>query len=324
MSAVTVSVITPCYRQAHFLPAAIDSVLAQSLPAVEMLVVNDGSDDDTDAVAARYGERVHYFKKANGGQSSARNLGLGPARGEYVLFLDADDLLHPEALARLLAAARGRPKPLCIMGCRAFEEDPAKAEEEWLPPALPALLPWFIGRNCGPPHCFLTRTEMVREVGGFDEGLAGCEDWDLWLKLALVGAELVAVPHVGAYYRRHGASFSSSTPRMLADRVRVLLRLHRRLLDNPGLLDPERAAELLDAEVRVRRRCLVQGAEPDCVAALTEAMAELHRSGRIAKKSWSRRWAEALLGETAAERLALGLFRWFAPGRFAAYRQGFM
>lgn len=324
MSAVTVSVITPCYRQAHFLPAAIDSVLAQTCPAVEMVVVNDGSDDDTDAVAAQHGTRIRYLKKTNGGQSSARNLGLKEARGEFVLFLDADDLLHPEALGWLVAAARERPKPLCVMGCRAFHDDPAKAEEEWLPPALPALLPWFIGRNCGPPHCFLTRTEMVREVGGFDEELAGCEDWDLWLKLALAGAELIPVARIGAYYRRHGASFSSSTTRMLADRVRVLLRLHRRLLDNPGLLDTERAAELLEAETRVRRRCLVQGAEPSCVAALSAAIAELHRSGRVAKKSRPRRLAEAMVGEAAAERLALGLFRWLAPRRFAAYKQGFM
>ena len=324
MSAVTVSVITPCYRQARFLAAAIDSVLAQTYPAVEMVVVNDGSDDGTDAVAAQYGPRIRYLEQTNGGQSSARNLGLEHARGEFVLFLDADDLLHPDALGWLVAAAREKAKPLCVMGCRAFQDDPAKAEEEWLPPALPALLPWFIGKNCGPPNCFLTRTAMVREVGGFDEKLAGCEDWDLWLKLALGGAELVPVPQVGAYYRRHGASFSSGTMRMLADRVRVLLRLHRRFLDNPGLLNAERAAELLETETRVRRRCLAQGAEPDHVAALTEAIAELHRSGRVAQKSWLRRLAEATVGEVAAERLALGVFRRFAPRRFAEYQQGFM
>src|SRR6516164_9832221 len=94
-----VSVIIPCYRQARYLPEAIDSILGQSYPAVEAVVVNDGSDDDTEAVARRYGDRVRYAWRPNGGISAARNWGIAHARGAYLKFLDADDYLHPDQVA---------------------------------------------------------------------------------------------------------------------------------------------------------------------------------------------------------------------------------
>src|SRR5215210_2105808 len=92
-----VSVIIPCYNQAHFLGEAIESVLGQSYPNFEIVVVDDGSPDDTAEVAARYPE-VRYICQDNQGLSAARNTGLGQSEGEYVVFLDADDRLLPEAL----------------------------------------------------------------------------------------------------------------------------------------------------------------------------------------------------------------------------------
>lgn len=315
-----VSVITPCYRQARFLPQAVDSVLAQTYRPVEMLVVNDGSDDDTDKVAGRYGDLIRYFLQNNSGQSAARNHGLRHAVGEYVLFLDADDQLHPEALAWLVEAAGHATSPLCIMGCRAFAEDVCKPLREWMPPAIPALLPWFVGRNCGPPHCFLAVTRMVRDVGCFAEELAGCEDWDLWLRLAEQGASLVAVPQVGAFYRRHPESFSSQPMRMLLDRVRVLLRLHHRYLAHPERFGEESARELLEAEYRVRRRCLAHGAEVKVVRALDKAIGELRRAGLSRGMSLPRRTLESLLGGILTDRMALAYLRLFAPQEFASYR----
>ncbi len=170
----------------------------------------------------------------------------------------------------------------------------------------------------------MSLTKMVIEAGGFDEELAGCEDWDLWLKLALQGATLVTVSRVGAFYRRHQTSFSSHTPRMLLDRVRVLLRVHRRLLDRPGPLHPDCAAELLDAEHRVRRRCLVQKADAKYVTALSEAIAELESRGTVANRPLHKRLLEGMLGGTASERLTLACCRLFAPRTFASYQQGFM
>src|SRR2546426_11076997 len=118
MNQPLVSVVIPSYRQAQFLSPALESVFAQTYPAVEPIVVNDGSDDDTETVAAGYGDRIRYIWKPNGGPSGARNVGLRAARGEYVLFLDGDDLLHPESLERLVAAVAGTGCDVAVVGDR--------------------------------------------------------------------------------------------------------------------------------------------------------------------------------------------------------------
>jgi glycosyltransferase involved in cell wall biosynthesis len=106
-----VSVIIPCYRQGHLLPEALESVLAQTYPAVEAVVVNDGSPDDTDEVVHRYLPRVRYVRQQNRGLPAARNAGIRASSGQYLLFLDADDLLYPKAVEWLVEAA-SRPDGL--------------------------------------------------------------------------------------------------------------------------------------------------------------------------------------------------------------------
>ena len=98
-----VSVIVPAYNNAHFLPAAIDSILNQTFDNFELIVVDDGSTDNTQAVLAGFGDRLRYVRKANGGPSSARNLGIQMARGQLIAFQDADDLWLPEKLALQVA-----------------------------------------------------------------------------------------------------------------------------------------------------------------------------------------------------------------------------
>lgn len=322
MTAPLVSVITPCYRQGVYLAAAIDSVLAQTHRAVEMIVVNDGSDDETDAVAGRYADRITYLCQENRGQSAARNAGLKRATGQYVLFLDADDLLHPKALAWLVEAARGEDNVLCVMGHRFFRQDPVPIEEEWTPPPVASILPDLIRLNLGPPHGYLSPRRLVEAVGGFDERLQGCEDWDLWLRLGGRGACLRVVPRIGAYYRRHDGSFSLRQSRMLTDRAEVLLRAHRRLLDDPQQL-ADCGGALLEAAYRVRRRCVAQKADPRYIAALSEAIGELARRGVGRRRSLSGRLLEAVLGGDRADRLALAYMRWRDPAAFAYYHESY-
>src|SRR5579871_1913129 len=94
MPSPLVSVIIPCYRQGRFLASSVRSALQQSYSPIEVIVVNDGSDDDTEQVAHRFGSQVRYIHQANAGVSAARNRAIGLAQGEYLHFLDADDLLH--------------------------------------------------------------------------------------------------------------------------------------------------------------------------------------------------------------------------------------
>src|SRR5688500_8996836 len=100
-----VSVVIPCYNQAHYLSEAVESALAQSYGSVETFVVDDGSADNSGEISARY-PRVSYLRQANRGVAAARNAGLAASSGQFVLFLDADDRLLPEAVAVGLEAFR--------------------------------------------------------------------------------------------------------------------------------------------------------------------------------------------------------------------------
>ena len=97
-----VSIIITCYNYAQYLPEAIDSALSQTYPSVEVILVNDGSTDDTDKVAKSYGKQIQYLRQDNHGVVAARNNGAALAKGKYVCFLDADDKLHPNFVQALV------------------------------------------------------------------------------------------------------------------------------------------------------------------------------------------------------------------------------
>ena len=107
---VTVSVVVPAYNYARYLPKAIDSALGQTHPPLEVIVVDDGSTDDTPRVLAAYADRIRVIRQANQGAGAARNAGIAAARGEYVAFLDSDDLWHPRKLELQLARFASDPE----------------------------------------------------------------------------------------------------------------------------------------------------------------------------------------------------------------------
>jgi glycosyltransferase involved in cell wall biosynthesis len=113
---LTVSVIIPCYNQAQFLPAALDSVLAQTRPPLEVIVVDDGSTDATGAAAEGFAPRVRLLSQAQQGIGAARNTGVAAARGELIAFLDADDLWTPNSLALRLAPLEADRAVGCVFG----------------------------------------------------------------------------------------------------------------------------------------------------------------------------------------------------------------
>lgn len=333
MTRATVSVITPCYRQAHFLPACIECVRGQSYAPIEHVIVNDGSDDDTEAVAASYGDQVHYVGKPNGGLASARNAGLKAAEGRFVLFLDADDLLDPDALAWLVEAVEQREDRLGIMGLCYFQDDPyagrlleylprqnmtamlpdsfqcdplLEGQPDGLPPDHLSLLPYLFYTCFGPPHCHLCPKALVEEAGGFEEHLRfiGCEDWDLWMRLALRGAGVATVPRVGAFYRRYEGSMSTDTAKMLQGRTEVLLRAHAVLTTSTDLR-ARWAKDLGRACRRVRRRYYALGLRSPLLASLSRVIRELEGG--------------SVFGPTA-DRLALAYYRRFRPDVYRYYQ----
>jgi glycosyltransferase involved in cell wall biosynthesis len=238
MSAPIVSIIIPCFRQAHFLRRTIQCALAQTQPGIEVIVINDGSDDNTEEVAAEFADRIRYVAQENAGLPAARNAGIGAATGKYLHFLDSDDLLHPEALGWLVAAAGGRNDVLCEMGCRFFEKDDAMSGGiEKLPPAKDQFAAALMRGNPGPPHSYLCSREMMRRIGGFDTSLKSCEDWDAWARMIFTGAEPIPVPKVGAYYRQHPASMSRNNLRMAQTAAEVVRRNLRRMDEHPDRIE---------------------------------------------------------------------------------------
>jgi glycosyltransferase involved in cell wall biosynthesis len=231
-----VSIIIPCFNQGRFLADAMLSVRAQTYGRIELIVVNDGSDDNTDQVMAKSGGDAIYIKQANAGVSAARNKGAAASSGDYLLFLDADDLLHTQAVEWLMEEMGGRENRLCVMGVRQFSVDPGIGEDRLQPRNTPAL-PRMFYDNLAPPLAFLCSRKMFEQVGGFDTDLAvwSCEDWDLWLRMALAGCELGTVWKIGGFYRRYSGSVSTNAQRTEGATIRVLTRASEKIRSSPAL-----------------------------------------------------------------------------------------
>lgn len=186
-----VSVIIPAYNAAWCVRRALDSVLAQDCRDFEVIVVDDGSQDDTAAVLAGYGEAARVLSKPNGGLSSARNAGIAAARGEYVAFLDADDWWLPAKLSRQVALMDGQPT-LLFCSTRAMVQTPEGGRlPDWrCGDGHRAALECIFAVNAhvaGSGSSVLARREAFARAGGFDESLRSLEDIDMWMRLAALG-----------------------------------------------------------------------------------------------------------------------------------------
>lgn len=225
-----VSVVIPCYSQAHLLPVAIESALAQEGASVEVIVVDDGSPDDVRAVVDRYAS-VRYIRQRNQGLSAARNTGLRKSSGEYVLFLDADDRLLPGAIAAGLACFADHPESAFVYGdFRFMSEDGRPLRRRERRPLDVDLYGGMLIRN----HIEMTSTVLFRRdilerEGAFDASLRSAEDYDLLLRLSRLHPTSFHRELVAEYrrYEHQGSSLSQNPGVMLRSTMRVLRRQRR-------------------------------------------------------------------------------------------------
>ncbi len=240
-----VSVIIPSFNARPWICEAVDSALAQSHSPVQVLVVDDGSNDDSLAVVrSRYGDRVLVVATEHRGLAAARNTGLRRAGGEFVQFLDADDCLDAEKIRlqmEVLAASQdcalvhadfdtfhdGRP------GVRhsspdAYRRKSRETDAWWA----------LLSGNFIPVLTPLVRRAAITEVGGFDETLQACEDYDLWLRMAARGMRFAYLPKILASYRTRPHSLSADRERQLRATILVHARAARL---KGGLSGSERA-----------------------------------------------------------------------------------
>lgn len=223
---LTVSVIIPAYNQGHFLAEAVNSVLAQTYPHVEVIVVDDGSTDDTAVVARSFTDpRVRYVYKQNGGLSSARNEGLRHAQGQYISYLDSDDCFLPEKLAMLVGEMDAHSAVGFVAGQAIPVDEHGRHVGKKFDTPLPTDTKQLLLGNPLHVGSVLVRRDWQEKVGFFDETLRSYEDWDMWLRLAQAGCQMRYVPQPVSLYRFHTAQMTRDGRQMTTATFAVLDKL---------------------------------------------------------------------------------------------------
>ena len=228
MSSPSISFIIPAYNASATICRTIDSALTQTLPPLEVLVIDDGSSDNTKDVVAKYPSPVRLLRKENGGPASARNMGAKKAKGEWLALLDADDTCLPTRLEREAALtdnpevavihARPNPSP-CDMSFASLWE-----------------------RNAITTSSVLLRKSALEQAGWFDESreLISVEDYNLWLRLAHAGWRFAVVPEKLVEYEPPTGSLSRQSERMAMAELANLYSLTKRLDINTDMSNRKR------------------------------------------------------------------------------------
>lgn len=208
-----VSIIVPCYKQAHFLSETLESVLKQTYTNWECIIINDGSPDNTEEVARSWlikDKRFRYIEKINGGLSSARNAGINASIGEYILPLDSDDCIHKDYLTILVPKLQ-QDNSLAIVSCysRFFETNLNTIIYELKPKGTTYHYLLYVNQLIATS---LFRKKCWEEVGGYDENMkSGFEDWEFWIAITKLGWKYKVVAEFLFYYRKSKKSMLVDT-----------------------------------------------------------------------------------------------------------------
>lgn len=315
MRSPVTSIIIPCYRQAHFLPLAVRSALAQSIQDVEVVVVDDGSPDDP---VGRLGDlaqdpRVVIVQQANLGLPMARNNGVLASHGKFLNFLDADDWLEPEFCERLVAVLES-DESIGLVYCdlrRVFEDhaEPSVAEREYSVGRSRRvtsgnILPSLLVGGYFTPNAVLLPRRVLDCVGLFDSELGGHADWDLWLRIAAAGYPARYVDEKLVNYRIHAQSMSRDSAHMRETRLQTLRKLLRAYPD-----------VVVESFEELRRAAEDAAAQQDWIRSLVESNAWNAQHARNWQGEAERRETVIAKLQTESEQLAARLRRVPAPLR---------
>lgn len=251
-----ISIIIPTFNRCDFIHSAIESAINQS-EIVEIIVVDDGSSDNTENVVKSIDYPIKYFYQNNKGVSAARNLGIREASGDYLIFLDSDDIITPDKIdiqAKILNS--NSDVSIVYSRWRTTLIDGTELREVGID-HTPNVLPTLLCKNIVVIHSCLFRSDAIRQIGGFDEDLIQLEDWDLLLRLALNEYKFSFTSDITAIYRLHSNNISYSRQETLNN----ALKLTNKLFDNGSI--PRKYKGLYNIFGCLRyletvRRCFVQ------------------------------------------------------------------
>jgi GT2 family glycosyltransferase len=302
----TVSVVIPCFNAARWICATLASVQAQGYQDLEIIVVDDGSTDGSAELIAHAFPSVHLVRSENGGASRARNIGTRLARGEFIQYLDADDLLAPGKLGAHVQALesssadiaygdwrelRAGPDGTFVPGklvARRIDGDPqiALLTDFWCPPAV-----------------YLFRRAIVDRVGGWDEAQPVIEDVRFVVECALWAAKLVYCPGLAAFYRVHTAQSLSTRDPVAFTRgcLRNAVMVEQRWRRDRGLTQPRRAA-LVRVYAQVARASF--GRDADTFETAFATLTRL-QPGYTPAGPWHLALASRMVGYRSAEAMAV-------------------
>lgn len=233
-----VTVVIPTYNRAALLPRAIETALAQTAAdRCDIVVVDDGSRDDTPAVARRYAERIVYVHRSNGGLGAARNTALRTRLNEYAALLDDDDLWRPDKIEKQLAALARWPQAVLVAG-RSVNRYPDGREELRAVPAIPMdrpvdLAPLLFEETFLPPSSVMVRMQTLHDVGLFHTRVRGVEDYHMWAKLACRGPFVHLDAPVAVYFVGTPGAYSNDSPGMQTRLLRARYLLQPQLRERP-------------------------------------------------------------------------------------------
>ena len=204
MEKLLISCIVPVFNGDRYLGEALDSILAQTYRPIEIIVVDDGSTDGTGELVARYGDRIRYVKQTNQGAPTARNVGLSVANGEFIAFLDADDLWHREKLERQMDRFEARPElDLCVTNLQRFWIPELEAErKQFQGHRLAEVLPGYITQT------LLARRNLFDSVGAFNSSRQVGDPMDWFLRASERNAVMELLPELLVYQRLHKNNLS--------------------------------------------------------------------------------------------------------------------
>lgn len=301
MNDMRVSVLVPTFNRANYIGECLDSLLAQTVPALEIIVIDDGSEDGTAELLKQYGPRIRYVRKENGGKPRAVNLGLSLAQGDLVWIFDDDDVALPDAIETRLAALRDNPRAAFVYSPHYYGFDGAdgrivRGRRHELPAHDPERFLAQLMRGCFfHLATALVRIDVYRKIGGFDEELLSSEDYDMQLRLARdYPAALSPAPTF--VFRQHSGLRGAKTIRYSgSQRGKVFRRFDQRIglklrasLELGDYLVPRRSGPLSGADRRLALlgRMLVM-ASKGCIAEFFEdlrgALDTLGGEGRLSK-----------------------------------------
>ena len=248
-----VSVVIPCYNSEKYLPDTIKSVLYQTFNNLEIIVVDDGSTDKTADIIKSYGSKVAGVFGENKGASAARNKGTELAKGEFIQYLDSDDILDSRALETRIKAFSKNEADVVYSNWQELKEDQegsfvkGKVQSRSIQDVHSNIEIALFTEFWSPPAAYLFRRELVHKIGGFKEYLIYIQDARFALDAALHGGKFFKVPEIGAYYRiRHNGSLSKSNPVGFLQDVYCNTQEIESIWREDGPLDSERLKALAD------------------------------------------------------------------------------